>query len=245
MEGAPAVKTILCIPGNWKSRSELIGAIAENNVDNFLFAGQMLMNLKTKAIYEIELHEKDDQLRKAFKAAGMVNRLGEDVLDEIEKHTHVVYVIGETGTPEKAKAIAEAGNAILKAGGTGLKVETTGKAFAKEKWMQLVEAYEEANLYQMFVIDSISDGETVFSCGMQNVGLKDTILSGEEFQEAVNTISIFGYYQLIDKPVISANQTFSISAEAPVFRITDETEQPYADDELFENPFGMWRLKRV
>ena len=97
----------------------------------------------------------------------------------------------------------------------------------------------------MFVIDSIVDEEgTVYSCGMQNLGYKDTIISGEEFQEAVKLIRIFSYYQIIDKPAINNKQTFSASIESPKYKITDEVNQPNKGDELFENPFGMWRLTK-
>ncbi len=97
----------------------------------------------------------------------------------------------------------------------------------------------------MFVLDSISDGKGVtYSCGMHNLGLKDTIVYNEEFQGAVNLISIFSYYQIIDKPEIKNNQTFSANAESAVFMISDEKSQPNVGNELFENPFGMWRLER-
>ncbi len=95
----------------------------------------------------------------------------------------------------------------------------------------------------MFVVDSITNEDgTVFTCGMHNLGYKDTIISGEDFQNAVNLLSIFGYYQIIDKPDIKNGQTFATSADSPIFEITDELDQPYKEDELFENPFGMWRL---
>jgi hypothetical protein len=176
----------------------------------------------------------------------MVNSVSENFLNQIESHTHVIYIIGDGGSLEKAEHIAKAGYAILKAGGLGLKVETAGKAFEKEQWIRLVENLETANLYKMFVIDSISNvNGTVFSCGMQNIGLKDTIVSGEEFQYAAKLISIFGFYQLIDRPQIVENQTFSCDINSPAFRISNELNQPYKEDNLFRNPFGMWRLSRI
>jgi hypothetical protein len=90
----------------------------------------------------------------------------------------------------------------------------------------------------------MEDG-SVFSCGMHNLGYPDTIVSNEEFQYAVDLISIFGCYQLVEKPEIIAGQTFSKEAGAPRFRITNEMNPPYKDEELFTNPFGMWRLSRV
>ena len=238
-------KTILCIPGNWNDRTEIVTAIAQNNMNDFIFAGMLLFNLKTNQGFELEICEKDERMKNSFKYAGMVNRVSDEFLDEIDEHKYVIYLSAETGTLESAKEISEAGNAILKAGGTGIKVETTGKAFTKEHWAELLNDFEESNLYEMYVLDSISsDNGTTYSCGMHNLGLKDSIVYNEEFQHSVDLLSIFGYYQLIDKPKIISGQTFSADMESPVFEITEEKIQPNTGDELFENPYGMWKLER-
>ena len=238
-------KTILCIPGNWNDRTEIVTAIAENNMNDFIFAGMVLLNLKTNKGFELEICERDDRMKDSFKFAGMVNRVSEEFLNEIDKHNYVVYLSAESGDLESAKEIAEAGNAILKSGGTGIKVETTGKAFTKEHWTELLTDFEESNLYQMYVLDSISDGkETTYTCGMHNLGFKDSIVYNEEFQDSVNLLSIFGYYQLIDNPEIHFGQTFSTDMESPIFEIIEEKNQPNFGDELFENPYGMWKLER-
>lgn len=237
--------TVICIPGNWKDRAEIVSSIAENNINEFIFAGEIMLNLKTNKVFEIEICERDDRIKESFKYAGMANRIGEDFLDLVDKHNYVIYLSAETGDIESAKSIAEASNAILKSGGFGIKIETTGKAFTKEHWTELLNNFEESNLYQMFVLDSISDGKgKTYTCGMHNLGLKDCIVYNEEFQESVNLLSIFGYYQLIEKPEIRINQTFSISLESPIYIITEEVNQPYKGDELFENPYGMWKLER-
>lgn len=49
-------------------------------------------------------------------------------------------------------------------------------------------------------------------------------------------------YQIVDKPTIQNKQTFSTEIDSPKFRITDEYNQPNKGYDLFENPFGMWRL---
>lgn len=237
--------TVLCIPGNWKDRNEILGAIIESNNAEFIFAGVILLNCTTNVGFELEVCQRDDRMKEAFRYAGMVNRVSEEFLEEIDQHQQVLYLSYETGDLESAKAIAEAGQALLKAGGLGVKVETAGKAFTKEHWMSLLEDFEESNLYEMFVLDSIRDAEgNVYSCGMHNLGLKDCMVCGEELQDGVETISVFGYYQLVDYPEIRTNQTFAVAEDAPVFVITEVREQPNQGDELFENPYGMWKLER-
>lgn len=238
-----SVKSILCIPGLWKDVTELVDSIFSNNVGEFIFGGKVLLNLKTDIGFEVEIYDRDDDMKASFQVAGMASRLSDNYLDLIDKHTFVIYLIGEAGSVDKAKSIAEAGLAILKSGGVGIKVETAGKAFTKEQWAY---HYQQSNWYEMFVLDSIVDEDgATYSCGMHNLGLRDTIVSGEDFQESVDLISLFGYYQLVDKPTITNNQTFARSADSPIrFQIVDEPKQPYDGHELFNNPFGMWRLKR-
>lgn len=238
-------ETILCIPGNWADRESFITSIFETNINEYLAVGFILFDQKNNLSYEIDLCVHDSKMRDSFKWAGLVNRIPEEFLDKINQHKFVVYLKGETGNFDKAKLLAEAGRAVLNAGGIGIKIETTGKAFTKEHWLKLLDNFEISNLYEMFVIDSITnEDQQTYSCGMHNLGLKDTIVYDEEFQTAVNLISIFNYYQIIDKPEIKNNQTFSIDTDAPIYTITEETNQPNKGDKYFENKYGMWRLNK-
>lgn len=238
--------TTICIPGLWSTWEEFILSIVDATNGEYLAAGNILMNAKKERHYTIEFCAHDDRMKDSFKFAGMVTRVTDDFLDQIATHKHVIYISGQTGSLEEAGHIAFAAEAVLNAGGLGIKIETTGKAFEKDKWCSMLESFEESNLYEMFVVDSIvNEDGSVYSCGMQNLGYKDTITSGDEFQTAVDLIKIFGYYQIVDKPTIQNRQTFSTSVDSPKYRITEELNQPNKGHEQFENPFGMWRLTKV
>ncbi|HEX7902321.1 MAG TPA: hypothetical protein VF487_00480 [Chitinophagaceae bacterium] len=238
-------KSVLCIPGHWTSDQEVKLSIVRSNNGEYIAAGGVLMNAKNQCHFTFEVCKRDDRMRQSFAVAGRVTGVTENFLNEIENHNLVVYISVPSGSLFEAEHIAFAGAAVLKAGGIGIKVETAGKAFEKETWVDLTNNFQESNLYEMFVIDSLyqKDG-TTFSCGMQNLGLKDTIVSGLPFQGAVDLIRIFGYYQLVDKPVIFPSQTFTPTPDSPLYRITEETNPPYKGEELLGNPFGMWRLTK-
>jgi len=237
--------SIICVPGPWTSWEEFIIALVGPNNAEYIAAANVMLDVKRSKHYKIEFCEQDDRMRESFKVAGMVTRVSDELLDEISKHQSVIYISGETGNVENALDFAMAGAALLKAGGTGIKIETSGKAFEKDIWLGECNSAR-PRLFELFVLDSIAQEDgTIFSCGMQNLGLKDTIVSGEDFQFAVDLIRIFGYYQIIDKPTIFNNQTFKKDTSSPLFRISDERNQPYKEDERFENPYGMWRLSRV
>ena len=240
------MKTVLCIPGNWSDRSELLDAMVKGTGTKYLMAGNILFNAVEKYHFIIDVCEYDPLLHEAFSAAGMATRYCEEELLKIAGHKLVVYITGDTGNLIQAKQLADAGAMLLHIGGLGVKVETAGKAFEKEQWLKQLADFEPSKLYSLFVLDSIVDSAgMVYSCGMHNLGLRDTIVGGMDFQEAVNLIQVFGYYQIIDNPIITANQTFSVAEDSPVYRIITEDEQPNKGDEFFENPFGMWRLVRV
>ena len=108
-------KTVLCIPGNWKDRSEIVTTIAKSNLNEFIFAGMVMLNMKTNKGFEIQIEEYDKNIKESFKIAGSVNRVGKDFIEQIGNHKFVIYLIGETGNLRDAKEIAEAGMGILKA----------------------------------------------------------------------------------------------------------------------------------
>ena len=169
-----------------------------------------------------------------------------DFLEEVENHQYVIYISGTGGDLDHAERMAFAAGAILTTGGIGVKIETAGKAFTKQLWQEYLDNFDPPELYRMFVIDSIIDKQgTVYSCGMHNIGHKDTIISGLEFQQAIALISVFSLYQIVDKPVIKHLQTFQADTESSKFLISNELNQPNRDNELLGNPFGMWRLTKM
>lgn len=243
-ENNGTARSILCIPGNWESFEAFKDALIVASDASYMVVGDMLISGTRKRHFTFEFCERDERMPQAFAAAGKVTRMSPGCIDQVAQHRFVIYISGDTGSLEEATEIALAGNAILQAGGTAIKVESTGKAFEKAYWTDLLTEFVPSRLYEMFVIDSIIDEDgTVYSCGMQNLGFKDTIVSGQPFQAAVDLIKIFGYYQVVENPVIQHNQTFRANMESPVFIIVEEPDQPYNESEIFHNPFGMWRLE--
>lgn len=239
------MQSILCIPGNWRDNNELVLSIVNATAGEYIYAGMVLMAVKGQQAFTLEVQERDERLYDAFTWAGKLTGISEETLQEIQQHQHVVYLIAETGSYESAEAIARAAGALLKAGGLAVKIETAGKAFDKETWLAYLNDFETSHLFEMFVVDSLSQhkGE-FFSCGMHNLGLKDTIVNVKDPREAIHLIRVFGYYQIVDNPTIIAKQTFTPTLESPKYVITEEVNQPYKGNEVFENPFGMWRLKK-
>jgi len=239
-------KSVICIPGLWNNIDELKNLIFSSSNGEYMVVGEILLSIKKERHYKFEIGGRDERMTASFKCTGKTTMIPYDCLNKIEKHNFVIYISGETGSLREAENIAFAGAEVLKAGGIGIKIDTAGKAFEKSEWLNLVKNFDETDLYQMFVASPIVDEKSgVFSCGMHNLGLKDTIIQGEELQRSIDLVSIFGYYQIFDKPVILPHQTFQPDLQSPKYLITDEPNQPYKGRGLFENPYGMWRLTRI
>ena len=233
---------ILCIPGQWKDRFEIIKSLTLSNPE-YILAGPTLLHTPTNDSFEVDIYEFDDRMRAAFEIAGD-GRLSDTELDLIDKHTFTVYVIGKAGGLEEAEKIMNAGQAFLKAGGLGIKVESSGKAFSKEQWAEFIQSESEGKYYEVFV-DLVQDDDIIYSCGMHNLGLHDTIceLHDDNIEEATELVGVFNFYQLIDKPKITSGQTFGVTKDAPRYTIIEEDCTFYEEDDFFYNPFGMYHLK--
>lgn len=240
------VNTLICVPGTWKNREELQLLMSESSGGEYIVAGDMLMHIKSLRHYIISLEERNDQLKHQFAHSGKTTGASDTFAEEIDTHTAVAYISGPTGNLEEASYIAFAASALLKAGGLAVKVETAGKAFEKDNWLSLTDNFTTTNLYNLFVVDSlVGEQGTVYSVGMQNLGLKDTIIAGEDVQQATSVISQFAHKQITDHTPIKHKQTFSGQPNNYQFNITAEKRHPARGQQLLENPLGAWRLSKA
>lgn len=238
-ENKPVVTSIICIPVFWED----VNQIFDLSGGTLMIVGEVLIDTKSGQSYGFELCNYDDRMQQSFEVAGMVTGVSKSFLETVGNHKSVIYLSGQTGEEKPAKALAETVGRLLKIGGIGVKIETSGKAFDFDKWLSFLNRTVGDPLYDMFVLDSLvnTDG-SVYSCGMHNLGWPDVIVKGLELQDAVDLIRIFNFYQLVDKPVIKNGQIFRTGIDVSRYIITDEINQPNKGHDLFENPFGMWCL---
>ncbi|NGN41989.1 hypothetical protein G6N74_13030 [Mesorhizobium sp. CGMCC 1.15528] len=240
-------KIILCIPGPWEDQRAFVRAVAEASRPDgdYLVTGVIMTHGPNKKAFDFEFCDRDERMAEAFASAGIATRIRDDFLDEIEAHKSVVYLKStELQSLETAEAIAKAASHLIKAGGIGVKVETAGKAFTASQWFEEMETVS-VSLYWLMVLDSVTDDTTIYSCGMRNFGLSDSIVSDEGLQLSVPLLRDFNKYQLYQQPVLSAGQTFRREEGGPTYRLSIEENQPDRHMDIYSNPFGMWRLSRV
>jgi hypothetical protein len=250
-----AVTTVVGVPGHWKDQSEIVRAIASPPQNpEYLFAGLVILELATNANMILEVREHDPNLAKAFRCAGTYSNFTQADLDAISKHTYCLYLVDMNGgNKETAFKIMRFATKLLRAGGLAVKVESAGKSHTASDWLALSERatspsslLESIALFEAFVV-LVGDQHTGFySCGMHNLGLPDArLLPGLSNKDAGALLHGFLRYVLLEQPTLHSNQTFSLSEDAPRYRLMHRSCHEFNEDALFHNPFGVWELNSV
>ena len=239
------MEIILCVPGNWNDKIEIIKLIVDSTSKEYLFTGNTIIYLPSNTVFQIDVCMADERMKNSFFYAGQ-GRLSEQELNDIDQHNLVVYIIGKGGNPDNALKIMRIAQIFLNIGGLGVKVETCGKAFNKTQWNNILLEDIPIILYEVFVIFLYTNKNEVYTCGMHNIGMRDiicnTVLSMET---TIDLMKTFIFYQLIDKPIINANEIFRQEYNSQPYRISIEDCYIYNSEDLFYNPFGLYRLIKV
>jgi uncharacterized protein DUF4261 len=234
-------ETVLCIPGPWKDRAELLVRIFENSGE-YMFAGQILMHGEFKEYFELQVEGPDPRMADAIAAAGRHWATAAD-LAQIASHNLVLYLVGPGGSRQRAESFMRAAAGLLKAGGMAVKVESSGIAHDRTTWLDMTKRLYLFSAHRAFVV-SIT-GSDVYTCGMHNLGYPDAIVARAESEDPGQLVYDFSRYVFTETPTIHPGETFSASPDAPCYRLTKEECRLYEEGSLFANPYGMWRLTMI
>ncbi|WP_417442065.1 DUF4261 domain-containing protein [Idiomarina sp.] len=233
------MEIVLCIPGPWADRSELVQSIVKDS-GGYIFSGMVLMNLETKQSYELDFCGVDERMLSAFEASGPHWKNTAE-MELISSHKSVCYLIAKGGSIESAHSIMNAANALLDAGGYGVKVESSGLSHPPKDWKEQCKYNYLFKSHSSYVVYITS--ESTYSCGMHNFGLPDAIVNSSESENPSELLRVFTHYLLSESPVIKEGQTFSVDSDSPAYRIKAHPPIYYGESSLFNNPFGMWKLQ--
>ena len=244
-EAHTTLSIVLGIPGPWHDIDELVRAIAQSTSDFAMRAGR-LIRLADDKPFQLELMERDPELRQYYALANR-RSLNADDLARIDAHQSTAYLIGPGGTLEGAQDMLQAGSALLQAGGCAVKVETAGIAHSPRDWMAQAERREThvGALYIAYVA-LVSKSETVYSCGMHNMGFADALVNApQSAAQAAELLRGFLMGVLHEKPILFSGQSTLGDGYGGEYRLIHEECLTYPPDDPFYNPFGMWRLTKI
>jgi hypothetical protein len=232
-----SAEIILCIPGPWKSRAELIQSLVTAHGGRYLFAGLMVLDTQTGDSVEVDLEIHHPGMRAAFHASG----LDEDTLDGIGRHAMTAYLHFPLDLPGQRQRMLTWSSVFQQAGGIAIKLETTGISHGWQRWQEWMGSDFIIGHYRAAVILA-GGNEGWYSCGMHLFGLADctTTTGGKDGHSLLDT---FNRYLLLEKPALKSGHTFSIEAGAPKYTMHWTADDRFSAADLFYNSHGIWRLE--
>lgn len=235
-------EVILCIPGNWKDKLEILSGILKLN-NGFISAGGVLHNTNTNQVFAMLIEERYPDLVKAFES-GSQKSLDQDLLQNIDNHTFVIYLIGLIESEGDLVGMVKAADTLLSIGGLAVKIDTTGVVHTKETWVGLVNSLEKDEpLYRHFVI-LVDEEDYLFSYGMKtfnhpDVGIKKPIKDAD----VIELLHMFNVYNLTSKAKVENNHTFSLSEDSQFYVINKGTDFRSEEKDTYFNEHGLCILE--
>lgn len=234
---------IIGVPGVWKNQAEVSQALAAQN-GNLIFAGFTLMDTKMQEVAFVEMQDYDPRLVDVFETLGDTSMTDQE-LARIAQHRSTIWVLSSDVSIAQARQMMHVGQSLLKAGGLGIKVETSGVAHSALRWQEFAASDDLLPMYCAYV--NLIEGEEYFySCGMHNFGLPDVSVNlAVGLSEATKLLNQFNSYQLEELPQLEDGDYFSLDAHSPRYKLTFEACEVYEPEHPFYNPFGRWHLHQL
>jgi hypothetical protein len=235
---------ILCVPGPWKDRSDLVRSSISETKGEFMFAGMILACPGRKDHVQVTFAPPDPQLKNAFEIAGQ-GKLQPELLEQIGRHNGLVYVHFPIQIIREKDRVGLFTNVIKRCGGLAVKIESAGIAHGWDHWFSILSSENPFDLYRSFVV-LIGDTDHYYSCGMHHFGLPDLEVDRSlDIKEAADLMNRFNFWQIAEEPKIASGHTFSLTPSAPQYRMTLHGDFRHETGDLFHNANGVWNLKRT
>ena len=238
----PTITTVLSVPGPWGDEAQLAAAISETT-PTFILHARTLRDTVSGNSWSLELSDHDPDLRASYQSANR-SSLTPAELNRIGRHVGVAYLIASGGSLDAARKMMHATSALLQAGGFAVKVESAGVAHGARDWLAQSARRDthEGALYIAYVA-LVGGGDNYYSCGMHNLGLPDAIVSATiDVSRAGELLRDFLMSLVHDPQRQLADGTIITDVTGAHYKLTHESCRAYPPDDLFFNPFGMWRL---
>jgi hypothetical protein len=236
-------RIVVGVPGPWRERTDLLKALIPVG-GGYLFAGLVFMEQGTGAMCEFAFVEHDPEMRDQVEAAGQGAFSPAD-LEAVAGHAFTAWLFFNDTGYEQARTAARFARVLLDAGGLAVKIDSSGLAHTRERWLRAWDDDDPWAVYSLFVVLVGIEGR-FYSCGMHNFGLPDAAVPDDLGpEEGARLLNLFNVYRMAESPTLNSGETFSVDADSPHYRLTLE---PYLDgyeDTPMLNPHGLWMLRPV
>lgn len=208
-----------------------------------MFAGLMLADVHNKDHLSTDFAPADPSMATAFEF-GSQGRMSANLLETVAGHKSVVYLYFPRDLLAQRNRMLSFCDILRRAGGIAVKIETSGVAHSFQQWEERLNG----TLFDHYTaaITLVGDTDAYYSCGMHNFGFPDCETPASLGIEAgADLMNRFNLWRLDEVPEFEDGHTFSLAADAPMFRMRHMEDMRHEADHLFFNPHGLWRLERV
>ncbi|HET6250813.1 MAG TPA: hypothetical protein VFE47_24195 [Tepidisphaeraceae bacterium] len=233
----------LRVPGLWKGPEEFSAALLATKTGWRVESGEALVNDASGQRVTFGASDHDDQLGDIFRG-GHSDRLSDEELDLVDRHTVKIHIHSPGGSPEAARVAVEAAAAVVRAGGVGVFVDNSGLCHGPGDFLKLAGDPDAGGLYWAFVILTASRTE-MFSAGMHCLGFRDCRLPDPppDRQAAAFVIHNFLGYIYQSGAIVTDGDALD-GPDGPLFRAFHEPSTKFPGSAM-HNPYGVWRLELV
>jgi len=235
-ETKPSVQTTLRIPGAWTHPRELL----DHMPDGFRLTNESLVLPDGEEI-DLTLIPRDEQFGAIFSSSCRRPATDEE-LAIVGRYTVNIALIGPGGSMAAARAMMQAGAAIVRAGGAGVFIDNSALAHGGRDWIEMADDGSADALSFAFV--SIVRGQReLWTMGMHVLGFPDIILSrGDDDRETI--VELIRYVAAGAKP-IGDGHVLADKSGMPRFRVTAMSGDERTVGGPRHNPFGRLQLTSV
>jgi hypothetical protein len=181
----------------------------------------------------------DDQFGPIFRSSCR-QPAAEDELATVDNYTVNVLLSGPGGSLQAARAMMQAGAAVVRAGGAGVFIDNSTLAHGGRNWIEMTEDGGPDALSFAFV--SIVQGQAeVWTMGMHVLGLRDVVMK-RAYVEAggFDIIEVIRYLSWSETPIDDGHVLADLNG--PRFQAFRQNSPDMLVGSPMHNPFGWLKL---
>lgn len=172
------------------------------------------------------------------RAAG--SRVPPDVIAQVEAHVSFAWLISDEVGPERVAALVDAAWVLLGAGGTGVKIDSSGLAHGPVRFRRLA-TQGLLGAFDAFVT-LVGSRDGAYTCGMAAFGLADVAVPPQiPAADRAELLTAAAQWMLLRRPEVRNGEWFATGFAEPAYRLRHEPVP--AGNPLLANPQGRWTLQ--
>ena len=231
-----SVQTTLRIPGAWSHPRELLDRMPD---EVRLLPDSLVLPDGTEI--ELTALPPDEQFAGIFRSSCRRPATAEE-LRIVGRYTVNIALSGPGGSLDAARAMLQAGAAIVQAGGAGVFIDNSALAHGGGAWIEMADDGGPDALSYAFV--SLFGGEReLATMGMHVLGFPDLVMRRAD-GDADTLIEVIRYVAAGDKP-IDDGHILADDRGLPRFHVARTSGDARTTASPMDNPFGRLRLTSV